>query len=113
MVVTMVLLVSGANGVRGQVHERAAHPLGTVDFPVSCSEQAQVEFNRAIALLHHMTYARARDAFQQVAKTDPRCAMAHWGLAMTLFQRPKVAGKRISSDDLMVCIITLQDNGIR
>jgi tetratricopeptide (TPR) repeat protein len=82
----MVLLGSGANGARGEVQEHAGHALGTVDFPISCSEQAQVEFNRAIALLHHMTYPRAREAFQQVAKTDPRCAMAHWGTAMTLFQ---------------------------
>jgi hypothetical protein len=45
-----------------------------------------VQFNHAIALLHHMTYPQAREAFQQVAATDPGCAMAHWGIAMTLFQ---------------------------
>ena len=33
-----------------------------------------------------MTYPQAREAFQQVATTDPQCAMAHWGIAMTLFQ---------------------------
>jgi tetratricopeptide (TPR) repeat protein len=60
--------------------------LGTVNFPVSCSRQAQVEFNRAVALLHHMTYPQAREAFEHVATTDPQCAMAHWGIAMTLFQ---------------------------
>lgn len=43
------------------------HPLGTVDFPVSCSEPARREFDRAVALLHHMTYPRAAEAFQQVA----------------------------------------------
>ncbi len=69
-----------------KAQQHAGHSLGTIDFPVSCSEQAQIEFNRAIALLHHMTYPQAREAFQQVAKTDPRCAMAHWGIAMTLFQ---------------------------
>jgi tetratricopeptide (TPR) repeat protein len=57
-----------------------------VDFPVTCSGQAQAEFNRAVALLHHMTYPEAREAFQHVAQTDPECAMAHWGIAMTLFQ---------------------------
>jgi tetratricopeptide (TPR) repeat protein len=57
-----------------------------VDFPISCSKEAQVEFNRAMTLLHHMTYPQAREAFQQVAKTDSRCAMAHWGIAMTFFQ---------------------------
>jgi tetratricopeptide (TPR) repeat protein len=45
-----------------------------------------VELNRAVALLHHMTYPQAREAFQRVATIDPQCAMAHWGIAMTLFQ---------------------------
>ena len=60
--------------------------LGKVDFPISCTVPAQAEFNRAVALLHHMTYPQAREAFEQVAKMDPNCAMAHWGIAMTLFQ---------------------------
>jgi tetratricopeptide (TPR) repeat protein len=59
---------------------------GTVDFPISCSQPAQAEFNRAIALLHHMTYPQAREAFQRAAEIEPGCAMAHWGVAMTLFQ---------------------------
>ncbi len=63
-----------------------ATSLGSVDFPVSCSRPAQVEFNRAAALLHHMTYPQAREAFEHVAALDPHCAMAHWGVAMTLFQ---------------------------
>ena len=33
-----------------------------------------------------MTYPQAREAFERVSRTDPRCAMAHWGVAMTLFQ---------------------------
>ena len=60
--------------------------LGTVHFPVSCSPEAQQAFEHGLALLHHMTYPQAREAFQQVAALDPKCAMAHWGVAMTLFQ---------------------------
>ncbi|MEX2180321.1 MAG: hypothetical protein WD801_16520 [Gemmatimonadaceae bacterium] len=33
-----------------------------------------------------MTYPRAREAFQEVARIDATCAMAYWGVAMTLFQ---------------------------
>jgi tetratricopeptide (TPR) repeat protein len=80
------LIVVSLGEARGQAQHHAGHPLGTADFPVSCSKEAQVEFNRAIALLHHMTYPQAREAFEQVAKTDPQCAMAHWGIATTLFQ---------------------------
>jgi tetratricopeptide (TPR) repeat protein len=71
---------------REQVQQHAAHSLGTVDFPITCSTAAQGEFNRAIALLHHMTYPQARQAFERVATIDGSCGMAHWGIAMTLFQ---------------------------
>ncbi len=81
-----VFLAGLAGETKRQAPQHTDHPVGTVDFPINCSEQAQVEFNRAVALLHHMTYPQAREAFQQVAATDPRCAMAHWGIAMTLFQ---------------------------
>ncbi len=75
--------LAGESRARGEQH--AGHSLGTVQFPVSCSAQAQAEFNRAVALLHHMTYPRAAEAFRRVATIDPRCAMAQWGIAMTLF----------------------------
>lgn len=60
--------------------------LGVVSFPVSCTAAAQAEFDRAVALLHHMTYPEAQRAFRRVGEIDPQCAMAHWGIAMTLFQ---------------------------
>jgi tetratricopeptide (TPR) repeat protein len=66
--------------------KHGGHDLGVVNFPVSCSPQAQTAFNHAVALLHHMTYPQAREGFQHVAMIDARCAMAHWGEAMTLFQ---------------------------
>ncbi len=66
--------------------ERGDEALGVVDFPVSCNERAQAEFNRATALLHNMTYPQAREAYEGVARADSECAMAHWGIAMTLFQ---------------------------
>ena len=34
--------------------------LGTVLFPVSCAAAVRPDFNRAVALLHHMTYPQAR-----------------------------------------------------
>ena len=81
-----VLLGGCAHVPSAQVQQHAGHRLGSVDFPVSCSAPARAEFNRAMGLLHHMTYPQARTAFEEVAKIDPQCAMAHWGIAMTLFQ---------------------------
>src|SRR5690349_5658695 len=68
----------------GSAH--AGHALGTVHLAVSCTPEAQRAFDHALALLHHMTYPQARAEFAVVAKLDPDCAMAHWGVATTLFQ---------------------------
>ena len=62
------------------------HELGRVDFPVSCGPGVQSDFDRAVALLHHMMYEDARRAFEGIAERDAECAMARWGIATTLFQ---------------------------
>ena len=57
--------------------------LGTVSFPVSCKAPAAKNMERGVAAMHHMTYSSARDLFEAAAKSDPNCAMAFWGMAMT------------------------------
>jgi len=79
--------------------EAHAHgDLGHVRFPVSCSEASNQRFDRAVALLHHMMYEESRQAFEALAQDEPTCAMAHWGVAMTLFQ--PLWPTRPSVDDL-------------
>ena len=86
IVCSVLLSLVCAGELIAQKHTHGAHDLGVVNFPVSCSPQAQSAFNHAVALLHHMTYPQAREAFQHVEMIDARCAMAYWGEAMTLFQ---------------------------
>ncbi|MBA3569465.1 MAG: hypothetical protein H0W28_08995 [Pyrinomonadaceae bacterium] len=62
-----------------------AEKLGHVNFAVSCSASAQKQFNRAAALLHSFWYEEAEKAFAAVATDDPKCVMAHWGVAMSLY----------------------------
>jgi tetratricopeptide (TPR) repeat protein len=57
--------------------------LGRVHMDTSCSATVIAEFDRALALLHNFWYARALDRFERVVKSDPECAMAYWGAAMT------------------------------
>lgn len=64
-----------------------AESLGTVSFPVSCSPSVQASFNRGVALLHDFWYEEAQNQFAQIAKTDPSCAMAHWGEAMSIYHQ--------------------------
>jgi hypothetical protein len=60
--------------------------LGQVSFPTSCAAQSQVSIERGIALLHSFGYTLAEMQFEGIAKADPACAMAHWGVAMTQYQ---------------------------
>jgi tetratricopeptide (TPR) repeat protein len=62
--------------------------LGTVDFAISCAPEAQAEFNHAVALLHSFWFAPAIESFEKVSELDPNCAMAHWGIAMSLLGNP-------------------------
>ena len=75
-------------------HSRMGHAtppgderLGTVSFPISCASASQAPFNRGVALLHNFWYEEARRQFDQLVKTDPGCAMAHWGVAMSIFHQ--------------------------
>ena len=61
--------------------------LGTVAFPVSCVASQQVAVNRAIALLHDFWYEESQRQFEQILKVDPACAIAHWGIAMSLYHQ--------------------------
>jgi tetratricopeptide (TPR) repeat protein len=65
----------------------ASEQLGTVSFPVSCSPSVQASFNRGVALLHDFWYEEARPQFERILKRDPTCAMAHWGIAMSVYHQ--------------------------
>lgn len=61
--------------------------LGRVDFEISCNDPAQTSLNEAVAWLHSFEYERAGSTFREVLNRDPSCAMAHWGMAMSLWHQ--------------------------
>ena len=65
--------------------EKAMERLGQVRFPVSCTVAAQKQFDRALAALHSFWYEEALRVFTAVTETDPGCAMAYWGIAMSIY----------------------------
>ena len=98
-------LPADESGHEGHDHGAEVEKLGTVDFPVSCSEAARKAFPRAAALLHSFAYGRAEQAFQEIVATDPSCAMGYWGVAMTRFHPIWAAGNPVAeptAEDLRV-----------
>ena len=65
---------------------KSIEELGRVVFQTSCTPQAQAQFERALAMLHSFFFPETIKAFSAVAETDPNCAIAYWGIAVS--QRP-------------------------
>lgn len=90
--ISACLLAALASAPTLAQHENhaAAEPgggkFGTVKFPTSCSPAAQVQFEKALAMLHSFFYPSTLKAFEAVTQIDPQCAIAYWGLAIA--QRP-------------------------
>lgn len=78
-------------------HDHTAKPgaikAGTVTFETSCSPDVKDDFNLAVAELHSFWFPEARTLFQGIAKKDPNCAIAYWGVALTFWGNP-FAGQR-------------------
>jgi tetratricopeptide (TPR) repeat protein len=68
-------------------HHAATEQLGKVSFPISCAPGSQKAFERGVAQLHSFEYEEAEQQFMQLAQRDPACAMAHWGIAMSLYHQ--------------------------
>jgi peroxiredoxin len=67
---------------------------GDIDFPVTAkSAEAQKFFNQGVGQLHGFWYYEAERSFRQVAKLEPTCAMAYWGLAMANINNDRRAGE--------------------
>src|SRR6201987_4136251 len=67
-----------------------AEKLGKVHFAVSCFPATQPQFDRAVAMLHSFWYPQGFNAFSEIAKSDPSCAMAYWGMAISRRGNPLV-----------------------
>ena len=61
--------------------------LGKVSFSVSCEPSVQPQFSSAVAMLHSFWYEKASETFAAIAKKDPSCGMAYWGIAMTYYHQ--------------------------
>jgi hypothetical protein len=67
---------------------RAGEKLGTVDFSTSCNPAVAQEFNRAMAMFHSFWFDPSAKTFAHVARADPSCGMAWWGIALTRLGNP-------------------------
>jgi predicted Zn-dependent protease len=65
--------------------------LGAVHFETSCKPEAQKLFDRGMLYQHSFWYRASQKTFEDVLKADPECAMAYWGIALSLLWNPHTA----------------------
>src|SRR5215468_8118639 len=67
--------------------------LGRVHFETSCNEVAQRRFDRAMRYQHSFWYRESKAIFEEVLNADPECAIAYWGIALSLLYNPHAPKK--------------------
>src|SRR5262249_41272304 len=58
-----------------------------VSFPISCGADIQPRFDAALAALHSFWYGQALKEFTAITEAKPDCAMAYWGIAMSVWNQ--------------------------
>jgi tetratricopeptide (TPR) repeat protein len=91
MRLVFALLVAAPLTLYGQAHSHDGHDHGAPDLgnigrahlETSCSDAAQKEIDRGVALIHSFWYVEAEKSFRRAAAADAGCGMAWWGVAMS------------------------------
>ena len=73
------------NLLRGDLLLCSTEQLGEVSFSLECNYDVRETFDLALSLLHSFEYGEAEKIFVKVIDADPECAMAYWGVAMSIY----------------------------
>jgi hypothetical protein len=81
---SLLVALDGVNVAwSGDARNPQALGMGHAHMDISCSPAVSSDFDTGLPLLHNFWYSRALSTFDQIIQTDPECAMAYWGAAMT------------------------------
>jgi tetratricopeptide (TPR) repeat protein len=58
--------------------------LGDYHYPITANARAQKFFDQGLMLSFAFNHGEAKRSYQEAARLDPECAMAHWGIALVL-----------------------------
>src|SRR5690242_4604585 len=72
----------------GHAEDETDQRFGVVHFATSCNEAAQRRFDRGMRYQHSFWYQSSMEIFEDVLKADPGCAIAYWGIALSLLYNP-------------------------
>src|ERR1700704_5575439 len=86
------IAVSGASlALTPALGQTDDNKLGKVHFETSCKPEAQKLFDRGMLYQHSFWYRASQKTFAAALKADPECAIAYWGIALSLLWNPHTA----------------------
>jgi len=77
--------LSNIDLLRGDIALCGDPEFGELSFTISCKNSSRETFNLAVSLLHSFEYDEAEKTFVKIIDADPDCAMAYWGVAMSIY----------------------------
>src|SRR5438874_1883379 len=79
---------AGFSFVQPALGQSDDNKLGTVHFETSCKPEAQKLFDEGMLYQHSFWYRASQKVFEDALKTDPKCGIAYWGIALSLLYNP-------------------------
>src|SRR3954463_12238280 len=84
--------ISATSSARAQ--DATDEQFGKVHLQTSCNEVAQRRFDRGMRYQHSFWYRPAKEIFEETLQADPECAIAYWGIALSLLYNPHFAAPK-------------------
>jgi tetratricopeptide (TPR) repeat protein len=114
VVFLVTLIAANAATPNPEAPVRLIPGLGEVHHPVSTrNKEAQQFFDQGLALVYGFNHDEARLSFMRAAELDPKLAMAHWGVALTLgpnYNLPVDPERERAGYDAVQRAVALKDN---
>jgi len=83
-IAVVISLISLSVQTQSSVASQAGRT-SVVEFSTSCDVAVASEINRAVELLHSFEYLGSEKVFRSILESEPKCAIARWGVAMNLW----------------------------
>ena len=88
---TLAVTAVSAIGPSALAQDEADQKFGKVHFATTCNEVAQRRFDRAMRYQHSFWYTESKEIYEEAIKADASCAIAYWGIALSLLNNPHSA----------------------
>lgn len=88
LILSLGLATTAVSPLQAAAQDGDNQRLGSVHFATTCNETAQRRFDRAMRYQHSFWYRESQELFETVLQADPNCAIAYWGIALSLWHNP-------------------------